>query len=88
MLALASIPLLVTRATTSRRAIIRASRAVTTTWSRCAAPRELAGSADFTSWDMRPLGLQPTTGRQAEEDVALGWFRPSGNVFLFLNRFK
>jgi hypothetical protein len=49
---------------------------------------EGAGSADFTSWDMRPLGLQPTTGRQAEEDVALGWFRPSGNVFLFLNRFK
>jgi hypothetical protein len=84
MLALASIPLLVAPATASRRATVRAPRAVTTAWSRCAALRERAGLAGFSSWAMRPLGLQPAMGQQAWEAMALGWFRPSGSVFLFL----
>jgi hypothetical protein len=49
MLAPASFPLLIARATASRRATMRVLRTVTMAWSRCAAPRERAGSAGFSS---------------------------------------
>jgi hypothetical protein len=41
-----------------------ASCTVTTAWSCCAVPRERAGSTDFSSWVVQPLGLQPATCRQ------------------------
>jgi hypothetical protein len=55
MLALASLPLLVARATANRRATVRAPCTVTTAWSHCGPPRERAGSAGFSSWAVRPL---------------------------------